>query len=364
MLEDAKKWSCIKAHQSILQNPKAKRHRHIWRTDQNAPQTNHRKDLMSSERKNVRAIFAQRSIIQQKLQDKPIRGQISFETHFQILPNTATRQLQPKNPTQRLKKLLLVNDATKITNTMKWKKNCIPILSFISEQNLISRIKTSMHLKNLKLFSSLHRLETHFRHQQGHQQASGLAGSNNIFQGTNFTAHEVEHQKTVKTEKFGERTNWFSEVIKKIFHHAFGRARQEDAKTQEVKLDCIAKAHQSIIIDQKRNNWSILNETSCWNSWVLFGHFLSGKLDFWSFKELFRQKKQHVFPFTYNPMKLDNSAVLYLIHNALFQAVFKTKYYYCLTLFFQSRNVKNIIGDSSHLPIIFIESEDFLFEMH
>ena len=75
---------------------------------------------------------------------------------------------------------------------------------------------TCMHLKNFKVFSSLFRPETQFRHAQGHQRASALKGSINIFQSTTITVYEVEYQKTVNT-KLGKRTIWFSEVFKEIY---------------------------------------------------------------------------------------------------------------------------------------------------
>ena len=67
-------------------------------------------------------------------------------------------------------------------------------------------------------FSSLRRPETHFRHAQGHQRASALTGSINIFQSTIITVYEVEHQKTVNT-KLGKQTIRFSEVIKDFYHY-------------------------------------------------------------------------------------------------------------------------------------------------
>ena len=54
-----------------------------------------------------------------------------------------------------------------------------------------------------KVFSSLRRPETHFRHAQGHQRADALTGSINIFQSTIITVYEVEHQKT--TQNLGNR---------------------------------------------------------------------------------------------------------------------------------------------------------------
>ena len=53
---------------------------------------------------------------------------------------------------------------------------------------------------------------------QGHQTTRALKVSINIFQSTIITVYEVEQQKTRNT-KLGKRTNWFSEVVKEIFHH-------------------------------------------------------------------------------------------------------------------------------------------------
>ena len=88
----------------------------------------------------------------------------------------------------------------------------------MSEPYLSTRSKTSMHLKNFKVFSSLRRPKTHFRHAQGHQQAGAIPGSINIFQSTTITVYEVEYQKTVNT-KLGKQTIWFSEVIKDNYHY-------------------------------------------------------------------------------------------------------------------------------------------------
>ena len=88
----------------------------------------------------------------------------------------------------------------------------------MSESYLSTRSKTSMHLKKFKNFSSLRRSETHFKHAQGHQRASALTGSINIFQSTTITVYEVEYQKTVNT-KLGKQIIWFSEVIKDFYHY-------------------------------------------------------------------------------------------------------------------------------------------------
>ena len=81
------------------------------------------------------------------------------------------------------------------------------------------QVKDMYASQNFKVFFSLRRPETHFRHAQGHQRAGALTGSINIFQSTTITVYEVEHQKTVN-RKLGKQTIWFSEVIKE-FHHYF-----------------------------------------------------------------------------------------------------------------------------------------------
>ena len=97
-------------------------------------------------------------------------------------------------------------------------------------------------------FPSLRRPETHFRHAQGHQRASALTGSFNIFQSTLFTVYEVEHQKTANT-KLGKQTIRFSEVIKDIYHY-FQEKYAGRQKRQKVKLHCFHKAYQSILQNQ------------------------------------------------------------------------------------------------------------------
>ena len=88
-----------------------------------------------------------------------------------------------------------------------------------------------MQLKKFKVFSSLRRPETHFRHAQGHQRASASTGSINIFQITNITVYEVEHQKTVNT-KLGKQTIWFSEVIKDIYHYFQEKTARRQKETE------------------------------------------------------------------------------------------------------------------------------------
>ena len=69
----------------------------------------------------------------------------------------------------------------------------------MSEPYVSIRSKTCMYLKKFKVFSSLQRPGTHFRHAQGHQQAGAPTGSINNFQSTTITVYEVEYQNTVNT---------------------------------------------------------------------------------------------------------------------------------------------------------------------
>ena len=106
---------------------------------------------------------------------------------------------------------------------------------------------TCMHLKKFKVFSSIRRKETHFMHAQGHQRASALTSSINIFQSATITVYEVEYQKTVNT-KLGKQTIWFSEVIKDIYYY-FQEKQAGRRKRQKRKLHCIPKFYQ--LISQK-----------------------------------------------------------------------------------------------------------------
>ena len=103
---------------------------------------------------------------------------------------------------------------------------------------------TCMHLKKFKVFSSLRRPETHFRHAQGHQRVGALTGSINIFQSTVITVYEVEYQKTVNT-KLGKQTIWFSEVIKDIYHYF----QQKEAGRRKETAGKVALLSLSLSID-------------------------------------------------------------------------------------------------------------------
>ena len=123
------------------------------------------------------------------------------------------------------------------------------------ETYLSTRSKTCMHLKKFKVFSSLRRPQTHFRHVQGHKRAGALTGSINIFQSTTITIYEVEHQKTVKTN-FGKQTIWFSEVLKDNYHY-FQEKQDGRRKRQKVKLHCFPIAYQSILQSHMAKKYTV-----------------------------------------------------------------------------------------------------------
>ena len=218
------------AYQSILQNPMAKKYKLFQRTDQNTPQTKHRKNLMTSKKNNNRAILADFS---------PYRFEVSERSHFptknpkintfvvkSLLESNSKRfrkSAKPKKnfnlkPETKRKKLIPITGATILLITMKYERNCNQFLSFKSEPYLSTRSKTSMHLKKCKVFSSFRRPKRHFGRMQGHQRAGALTRSITIFQSTSITVYEVEHQKTVNT-KLGKQTIWFSEVIEEFRHY-------------------------------------------------------------------------------------------------------------------------------------------------
>ena len=54
-------------------------------------------------------------------------------------------------------------------------------------------------------------------------------------------------------------------------------------------------------------------QTSCRNNLIPFGQSFTGKLNFWTSREIFPYKSNAFFLFTYNPMILKNSVVSHLI---------------------------------------------------
>ena len=132
------------------------------------------------------------------------------------------------------KKFIPITEATIPIKTMKWKKSCNQIPSFMSKACLSTTSKTCMHHKKFKVFSSLRRPETHFRHTHGHQRASALTGSIKIFQSTAIIVYEVLYRKTVNT-KLGKQNNYISEVITD-FHHYFQEEKAARHKTIKHKF--------------------------------------------------------------------------------------------------------------------------------
>ena len=150
----------------------------------------------------------------------PVMVKTVLDSNCKHFPDTAIRENFNLKPKTQLKKLNPITKANIPINTKKWKRSCSQFPSFKSEQYLSTRSKTCKHLKKFKLFFSLRRPETHFRHAHGHQRASAITGSMNNIPNTNITVYKVESQKTVNT-KLWKRTNWFSEVIKETLHQNF-----------------------------------------------------------------------------------------------------------------------------------------------
>ena len=167
----------------------------------------------------------------------PFVAKSFLETKCKRFRQSAIRENFNLKPETQLKKLIPITEATIPINTMKQKRSCNQFPSFMSEPYLSTRSKTFMHLKKIKLLSSLRRPETHVRHAQGHQRAGASTGSINIIQNTIITVYEVEYQKTVNT-KLGKQTIRFSEVIKDIYHYFPKKNRLEDEKDR--KESCIA----------------------------------------------------------------------------------------------------------------------------
>ena len=140
-----------------------------------------------------------------------------LESNCKRLRQSAIRENFNLKPETQPKKIIPLTEATIPINTMKQKRSCNEFPSFMSAPYFSTRSKTCMHLKKFKVFSSLRRPETRFRHVQGHQEASTSTGSTNIIPNTFFTVYEVEYQNTVNT-KLGKQTIWLSDVIKEFYH--------------------------------------------------------------------------------------------------------------------------------------------------
>ena len=156
----------------------------------------------------------------QKLRKKPSRGQISLRFQLQtFLWHGNWRNLQSKTWNTDEK-----------THSNIWGSN-IHQYKEVKEKLLLNslfyvwtifehRIKDMYASEKVQVFSCLRRPETQFRHAQGHQLAGALKASINIIHNKIIIVFQVESQKTVNT-KLWKRTNWFSAVIKEIFHHNF-----------------------------------------------------------------------------------------------------------------------------------------------
>ena len=148
------KLHCIpKAYQSLLQKPMAKNYKQFQRTDQNTPQTEHRKILMSSKKINNLAFLANFSPYRHKVNERS-----HFPTkNFKINPfvvksflesncNRSGKSAIPENFNQKLETQLKKTHSNNGGNSTYQKKkvngSCYQFPSFMSEPYLRTRSMT------------------------------------------------------------------------------------------------------------------------------------------------------------------------------------------------------------------------------
>ena len=96
------------------------------------------------------------------------------------------------------------------------------------------------------VFSRSRRPETHICHQKDYQRTSTIIGSVKIIQRVNTAVNWVEQPNMFNFEKKRKRIECFSDGSAK---HAISHRKKklEDAKTYEVNLTSLDKAHHSIL---------------------------------------------------------------------------------------------------------------------
>ena len=205
---------CIeKAHQSILENPMFKKYGYLWRTNQNIHDILHQIDLISSNEKHnwqIRQFVVHADMTTTKrgtFLEKTPQTIFSWWNQFwkasgKFSVTLLTRKLQNKNLTQIWKRLIPTNFTVKFAKTSKKKRsvsNCFRLYLNNNWGNCPRLVCTS---PRVQFFSSLHRPEKQFCHQQGHQRPRFLIGSTNvIIQKITTAVKGVEHPKTVNLKK-------------------------------------------------------------------------------------------------------------------------------------------------------------------
>ena len=125
-----------------------------------------------------------------------------------------------QNLTPQWKKLILRNYAFVFTNTMKKKEMCIQFPSFLSQQDLSTRFKTSIHLRETKFIPVFVGQKYISSTSRATNERMQNWGPSLTLKKTTTALNLVEHLKRVDIEKrTWKRNKWFSEVINKPFHH-------------------------------------------------------------------------------------------------------------------------------------------------
>ena len=177
----------------------AKKYRHIERIDQNTPQTDYRKYLVSSKKNNNWAILGYFSPSMQiwkrqneaysntkKLKKQSILSQIRFWIQLQTFPwHCNTRNINPKTwPTegknQSYKRRSYIHQYNEVKGKL-YTNSFIYVWTKFEHQ-----VKDVNFSQKFQVFSSLCRQEKLFRYAQGHQRAGALTDSNIITQNTSI----------------------------------------------------------------------------------------------------------------------------------------------------------------------------------
>ena len=133
-----------------------------------------------------------------KTQNQSIHGQIFFGIQLQTFPSKCKSGKFQSKIWNIAKETQFINGGN-YTNHRGKKSSCNHSPSITSEPFSSTKSMPKMRPKKVKVFSSLRRLGTNFRHAQGHQRAIALTGSISFFQSTITTVYEVvQHQKTFK----------------------------------------------------------------------------------------------------------------------------------------------------------------------
>ena len=167
-----------KAYQSILQKLLAEKYKLFQRTNQNPPQTNYWKTLISSKKKNNWAIHTDfspctnevdktRHISTRGSKKSPVVVKLVLFSNCKRYRVTATREkLQPR--TWKIDEKTHSNNRVNYTHQKKQlKRSCSQFLSFMSEKKWAPGKKDKKATQKLQFVSSHLKPQAQFRHVQG-----------------------------------------------------------------------------------------------------------------------------------------------------------------------------------------------------